>query len=301
MTTTPAISSTNVLTVLAKAAQTAAQLSTQVEVDVVNARIQQNLTAKIAAIQSAQDTVELQSEQTQLAQLQQQLTSMNTVSGQIAANGNLLTDIVNQLAAMQTSAANGDSIGFDSALGEANSDLGLLRPITPNALFQPDGVQALAGDGLGINSSASYDLSTPSGQAAAEADVGNAQQLVQQISAIVTSNQLVATTSASALNTAIGGLSQTIQQTQSANQSDLQAKTTQLMQQAQDQEHLIQLALGNSTQLSTALSQMATTPSVASSPFDVLDTSTTSVPALSSTSNKIPQSGSTPALLSLLA
>lgn len=288
---------TTILTTLAQTASSATQLSTQVEVDQVNGQIQKQLNQKIAALKNnnSGDSVLIKVTQSQIAQLQKQLSTINTHETQYGENGNLLSDIQTQLAHMQTAIANGDSTYFDSALLAANSDVGNLLVVSPTAPFQPDQILPLKATGLGIESSATYDLSTAAGQATAKTAVGNAQTLINQIFQYTTDNQLVAGSLSAAMSSQINTLNKTLQQTQSTAQDQITSQTAKLTQLAQNQEHLIQLALGNSTQLSDALGQMATIPTLPNSPFAVL------LNSVGSGSSSSSSSASTPAILSLLA
>jgi hypothetical protein len=200
----------------------------------------------------------------------------------------VFSDLTNQLAAIQTAISNGDPQSFELALQQANNDVGNLIIAPPTAPYQADNLESLKTNGLGIKSSADYDLSTDAGKAAAVADVQNAQELAIQLSGIQTSNQILAFDIASALTTQINSINQTVTEMQNENSDYISAQTDKLNQQAQIQQHLIQLGLGNTTTLSTALQQMTTAADIPSSPFDVVGSS-------SSTSNS-----STPPALSLL-
>jgi hypothetical protein len=282
--------SSTLLNALATAYANAAQSRTTIEVDIINARIQKQVDQKIAALQGPADTVQIQADQTLVTQLTAKLTTTNQLSSQFSANGNVFSDLSNQLAALQTAITNGDSQGFDTVLQYANNDVGNLIVVPPTAPYQADKVEQLKTNGLGIQSAASYDLSTAAGKAAAVADVQNAQSLIIQLSGIQTSNLILAYDNASALTTQINSINKTITEMQNENDDYISAQTAKLNQQAQIQQHLIQLGLGNSTTLGTALQQMSTSSSVPTSPYDVLGTSSSST-----TSN-----GSTPAALSLL-
>jgi hypothetical protein len=284
--------SSTLLNALATAYATAAESRTSIEVDIINARIQQQVNQKINALQGPADMVTIQADQATVSQLNDKLKINNQLSDIFSSNSNVFSDLTNQLAALQTAISNGDSQSFDLALQQANNDLGNLVIAPPTAPYQADNLESFKTNGLGIQSSASYDLSTVAGQTAAAADVQNAQSLVIQLSGIQTSNQILAFSVASALTTQINSVNKTITEMQNENSDYISAQTAKLNQQAQIQQNLIQLALGNSTTLSTALQQMSTVAQVASSPFDILGTSSSSG---STTSN-----GSNPPVLSLL-
>lgn len=288
MTVTPTTST--LLNGLATAYATAAQSRTSIEVDIINARIQQQVNQEISALQGPADTVQIQADQALVSQLNTKLTTTNQLAGNFSANGNVFSDLTSQLAAMQTAITNGDSQGFDAALQQANNDVGNLIVVPPSAPYQADGIEQLKTDGLGITSAASYNLTTATGQTSAAADVQNAQSLVIQLSGIQTSNQILAYDTASALTTQINSIDKTITEMQNENNDYISAQTAKLSQQAQIQENLIQLGLGNSTTLSNALQQITSASAVPTSPFDVIGSSSSST-----TFN-----GSTPAVLSLL-
>lgn len=286
---------TNMLTILAQASQNATQLSVQVESDQATAQIERELKQKIAGLPHTADDTLVKVSQSQLKGLQQTFSTISARSGQFSTNGNILTDINKQLAAMQTTIASGDSANFDLSLSVANTDIGNLLIIPPTAPFQPDQILQLKTNGLAINNSASYDLSTPSGQAAAKADVNNAQTYINQLLAATTSNQVVASSLATGLSDQINFLNQNLQQTLSTSQLDVLSKTANLTQLAHNQEHLIQLALGNTTELSSALAKMATITDPPTSPFGVLTN------AVGATASSITPAQVSSAVLSILA
>ncbi|MGH7032341.1 MAG: hypothetical protein ACREFL_01255 [Stellaceae bacterium] len=282
--------SSTLLNALATAYTTAAQSRTAIELDLINSRIQQQTNQKIAALQGPADTVQITANQTLVSQLNDKLTTNNQLATIFSSNGNVFADLMSQLAALQTAISNGDSQGFELALQQANDDVGNLVIAPPLAPYQADNLESFKTNGLGIKSSADYDLSTAAGKAAAVADAQNAQSLVIQLSGIQTSNQILAFSVASALTTQINTINKTITEMQNENSDYISAQTDKLNQQAQIQEHLIQLGLGNSTTLGTALQQMTASSDVATSPYDVLGNSSSSTTS----------DGSNPAVLSLL-
>ena len=282
--------SSTLLNALATAYSTAAQSRTTIELDIINARIQQQTDTKIAALQGPADTVQITANQTLVSQLNNKFTTNNQFANIFSSNNNVFADLTSQLAALQTAISNGDPQGFELALQQANNDVGNLVIAPPMAPYQADNLESFKTNGLGIKSSADYDLSTAAGKAAAVADVQNAQSLVIQLSGIQTSNQILAFSIASALTTQINTINKTITEMQNENSDYISAQTDKLNQQAQIQEHLIQLGFGNSTTLGTALQQMTTSSDVATSPYDVLGNSSSSTTS----------DGSNPAVLSLL-
>jgi hypothetical protein len=286
---------TNMLTILAQASQNATQLSVQVESDQATAQLERELKQKIAAIPSTADDTLVKVSQAQLTRLKTTFSTVSTRSSQFGGNGNTLTNINNQLAALQVAAANGDAANFDKGLSISGTDIGNLVVIPPTAPFQPDRILQLKTNGLAIKNSASYDLSTASGQAAAKADVNTAQEYINQLLAATTSNQVVASSLATALSGQIDFLNQTLQQTVQTSQLDVLSQTAHLTQLAHNQEHLIQLALGNTTELSSALAKMATITDPPKSPFAVLTN------AVGATADSITPTQVSSAVLSILA
>lgn len=282
--------SSTLLNALASAYATAAQSRTSIELDIINARIQQQTQQKIDALQGPADTVQITANQTLVSQLNDKLTTNNQLAAIFSSNGTVFADLTSQLAAIQTAISNGDPQAFDLALLQANNDVGNLVIAPPTAPYQADNLESFKTNGLGIKSSADYDLSTDAGKAAAVADAQNAQELVVQLSGIQTSNQILAYNIASTLTSQINSINQTITEMQNENSDYISAQTDKLNQQAQIQQHLIQLGLGNTTTLSTALQQMTTSSDVATSPYDILGNSSSSTTS----------DGSNPAVLSLL-
>ncbi len=286
---------TTFLNTLASAAANAAQMQSKISLDLINNQIQKNLQQQITAVQNAPDDSVVNVLQNQISGLQQQANAASSIGSQFGGNADILADLSNQLGTMQTAAAGGDSTGFDNALNAAQIDLGDLVVVTPTAPYQPDQIDALQATGLGIGDSSSYDLSTPAGQTAAAADVQNAQTLIGQIVQATTSNQVIAGSIATALTTQVSGLTTTLSNLQQTNATDIATKIQQLTQQAQNQSHLIQLALGNTQLLANALTQAVNPPQPFTSPLDALQSA-----ADATTSTGTPQQ-TAPAVLSLLA
>jgi hypothetical protein len=290
-----AASTTTALTVLAQAAANNVVQSQKVELDQIDGRMQDKLNQQIAALQNTGDSASTQAWQSQLNQIQQQNSALTTAQAQFSNNSDTLSAIQTQLDALQTAAQNGDSASFDSALSEANTGLDNLIVVNPTPPLQADGVLGLKGAGLGIESSASYDLSTPAGQAAAENDVNNAQSLIAGIFAITTNNVIVAGSVSTSLADQYNTLSATLQQAQQNDQTQIATQTQNLTQQTQDQEHLIELALGNTTQLSSVISTIDNPPAAPTSAFGVLSD------AVGATASSYGSQGTTPPILSLFA
>lgn len=155
-------------------------------------------------------------------------------------------------------------------------------------------MSGLQGTGLGIASSATYDLSTPTGQAAAAAALQTAQFKIGQIFATTNANHLLAASVAQSLGSQISGLNSQLDQMQQSSQSSTSAQVANLQQQAQDQEHVIELALGNTQLVSSVLTALESPPQPVNSVFGALEGAVGATPA---TYNTLV---TTPPILSLL-
>src|SRR5579872_948786 len=201
---------------------------------------------KIATLQANNDTSAKDNFlQVEISQLGQQKSLYNKLQSQYGQNANILSDITNQIVAMQNAASAGDSATFDGALATANADVSYLAVVQDNGTMQPDGVAQLQTSGLGLQSSASYDLSTPEGQAAALADLQNASNLISQVYAATTGNQTVAGSQASALGSQVNTLNGTLENDQFNNAASVTLQTLKLKTQLNTQVHLIQLNFAN--------------------------------------------------------
>ena len=284
---------TTALTILAESSASATQKTNSSEMTAISQQIQNQLTAKIAALQQTPDTSVANALQSQITTLQSQSTAVNQIASTAGGNAYTLSDLQTQLANLQTEAAPGNSAGFDATLSAANTDVLNLTATSPPAPFQPDGIAGLQGNGLGIGSSSSYGLSAPSGQAAAASAVQAAQTLVGQIFQTTTANQLLAGDIGASLTAQIGTLTAQ-QQTQS--QSDQAATTAQIAQLttlAQNQTHLIELALGGTSAIANMVSAADNPPQPYTSVFQALEGA---VGATAASNGSQP-----PAILSLLA
>jgi len=286
---------TTFLDTLASAASNAAQMRSKISLDLINGQIQKHLKQQIAALQNAPDDAVVKVLQGQINGLQKQASAASSIASKFSGNAGILADLQDQLGTLQTAAAGGDSASFDAALGSAQIDVIDLVVVTPTAPYQPDQIDALQATGLGIADSGTYDLSTPSGQAAAAADVTAAQTLIGQIMQATTSNQVIAGSIATARTTQVSGLTATLRNLQHIDELNITTKTLLLTQQAQNQSHLIQLALGNTQLLSASLSQAINPPQPYGTPLDALQGAADAATATGSTKQ------TAPAVLSLLA
>ena len=272
------------LTILAETSAATTQQTNGREMKLISQQIQNNLNAKIATLQQTPDSAVANALQSQINALTSQRTSSTDVATTAGRNAYALSDLQTQLANLQTAASSGNSAGFDAALSAANTDVLDLTATAPPAPYQPDGIAGLQGNGLGIGSSSSYGLSTSTGQAAAAAAVQAAQTLVGQIFQTTTANQLLAGDIGSSLSTQINTLTAQ-QQTQSqSDQAATTAQITQLTTLAQNQTHLIELALGGTSAISNMVSAATNPPQPYTSVFQALEGAVGATP--SSTSNQ---------------
>lgn len=296
MSSNPISSGPSLITVLYQAAQNTAALTQNEQLAEISQDLQNQLNRKLAALQDPTDQVSVNYSQSQIDALQKQQSAVSALETTFGTNGSILADMTSQLNTMASAASGGDGTGFDNALSALNTDLSILAVPTSNPLFQNDGVNGLKVSGFSIQSSASYNLSTPSGQAAATADVTTAQNLVQGILKINGSNQTVAASQITALNGQINAL-QTLQQQQQTTASQKnQAQIQQLQVNMQNQLHLIELNMGKTTGVANMISQALNPPQPVTSVFGALSNSVGESAKTAET-----QLGQTPAVLSLFA
>ncbi len=249
-------STTNVMNVLTQTAlNNAAQMQSyrfQLIQNLLNAQFQK----KIAAVKASTDT-SAQDDflQVQISQESRQKATFTTLQGQYGQNANILADVSAQIAAMQNAASAGDSNGFDTALANANADISYLTVVQSNPTFQDDGVEQLKINGLAVQPSSGYDLSTTDGQNAALADLNNASNLITQISSVTTSNQTIAGSAAAALQAQISTQDNTVQNDKFNQSATVATRTLQLKSQLNTQVHLIELSFANANAPATSLQQ----------------------------------------------
>jgi hypothetical protein len=285
---------TTVLTVLAQAAAYSSQSANTAEMAEINKLIQNRLTNQIAALEPSSDSSVINALTSQISGLQAQQSSMEKLEAQYGGNANIFPGLQSLLAELQTYAASGNSSAFDTTLSAANVDVGDLKVIAAPAPFQPDLVTNLKENGLGIGNSASYDLSTETGQQAAEAAVSSAQTFIGKIFSITGSNHLIAGDLVTSLTTQIGSLTSVQQQMESDGDAAAQKQIAALTQNAQNQEHLIELSLGSTQTIASMVSKVDNPPQPVTSVFEALQEAVGATPANYSPTN------SAPAILSLL-
>ncbi len=296
MSSVPIPSGPTPFTVLQSIAQATAAMTQSRQMANISQDLQNQLNRQLAAIQPATDQVSINLSQNRINLLQRQQTTISNLETQFGNNGSLLADMTNQLNLMGQAITNNDSNGFDNGLSALSTDLDDITPPAWNPIFQSDGTTQLKNAGITIQSSASYDLSSPSGQAAATADVTALQNTLQTILAVNGANQTVAASQLTALNGQISSLQSLQYQQQNAASQSVAAQTAQLQQNMQNQLHLIQLNLGKSSQIATALSAALNPRQPVNSVFGAL---ANAVGESASTAET--QLGQNPAIMSLFA
>jgi hypothetical protein len=293
--TTP-LSGPTPFSVLQSISQATASMTQSQQLAHIAQDLQNQLNRQLAALQPQTDQVSVDLSQHRINALQAQQKTISSLETVFGNNGNLLSDMSNQLNLMAQAATNGDGAAFDNALSALNTDLTDLTPADWNPLFQSDGIAPLKTNGINIQSSATYDLTTPAGQAAATADVTAVQNQLQTIIRINGGNQTVAASQITALNGQISALQNMQFQQQTAQSQAIAQQTARLQQNMQNQLHLIELSLGQTNQLATALGAALKPPQPVTSVFGAL------VGSVGQTAAGVEQQlGSNPAILSLFA
>jgi hypothetical protein len=237
--------STSPITALAQIATANAQSMVNYRIQLVGNELTKQLNQKIAALQAAAQNPIVPVLQQQASQLQQQETTYTNAQAQSSDNGLVLADISLRLGNAGIAAQNGDAATFDQNIGAINTDIGILQPVGFTPGLQTDGLAALQSKGIGVRSSASYNLGTPAGQAQALSDIQAAQALIETLTTTASTNQLVASSNITALDTRISSLDNQIEADQiGVLTTDAQQIAT-LKQQEQEQFHVIELAFGS--------------------------------------------------------
>jgi hypothetical protein len=213
--------------------------------NLIQTTINNQANTKIAALQVEVPTATVDTLQQQETALNTQLGTYQTAEGQLATNNSLLGDLSIQLANLATAAQAGDSTTFDQTLASAQNDVSELQTVSFAPGLLQDGTAGLQYNGLNIQSSSSYDLSTPAGQAAAISDVQAAVAQVQQISTLSSLNQTITASAQTSLQTQISGINTQVVNLQTASQTQISQQTSQIRQQAQEEFHIIEMNLGN--------------------------------------------------------
>lgn len=257
-------------TALAQAASAGAQAQAQFRLQLIGNQLTAQLNKKIAALKTQADDpiVNLLTQQAQA--LSARKSTYSTSESQLGTNVAVLSDLSLQLSNLQVAATGGDANGFDAALAAATGDVDNLGIVGFQPGYQPDGVAQLKGNGLGIQSSASYDLSTPAGQAQAAADVQNAQNIVKQISTTTLQNQTIAGSIANALSGQISQLQSQISDRQNKEIVQAAGKIQTLQTQTQTEFHLIELQFGSIPQVANIFTAAANANNTAPAPGSVI-------------------------------
>jgi hypothetical protein len=249
-------STTSIMNVLTQAALNNAAAQESYRFQLIQTQLNNQFQEKIAALKASNDTSAKDDFlKVQISYESQQKATFSTLQTQYGANANILADITTQITALQNAAGAGDSATFDGALATANADVSFLTVVQDNPAVQPDGIAQLKTGGLGVQPSASYNLSTPAGQAAALAALQNAANLINQAYSVTTSNQTIAGSAATALDSKISGQDSTVQSDQLNQTAAVALKTLQLKQQLTTQLHLIELSFANAQSAGASLQQ----------------------------------------------
>ncbi|MGE5201485.1 MAG: hypothetical protein ACM3O6_05415 [Acidobacteriota bacterium] len=249
----------DVMGVLTQSALDSAARLAQYRLALVQQLLQNQFAKKVNDLKAAgTDDAETNFLQVEISAAGKQKALFNSLRVRSGTNVNILTDLQGQIGALQTAAASGDAAGFDAALDNADGDLSDLLLVPYNPALQPDGIEQVKGNGLGIKSSAGYDLGTPEGQSAALADLYAAQNLIARIYQTTAGNQTVAGSAADAAGSQMSALSDKLQTTAFNEQAQVATQTLRLKLQYNTQIHLIELSFANGQLASEALQQQLT-------------------------------------------
>ncbi len=240
---------------LTSSISTGTQNEGQLRLAAIGKLLTNRLNAKITTLKNAvEDPVNANVLSAQIATLSKQNAAYSAALPLLGKNAETLSDITLQLGTLANAAVAGDAATFDNALSAAQTDVDNLVVTQPLQGFSTDGVGLLRTQGLGIQSSASYDLSTPSGQAQAQADVATARTTIDQVVAAVTQNQAIANSVSQALTTRINQLNSQASDQKFSALADAQQQISKLQTQTQTEFHLLELELGSTTNVSSVLS-----------------------------------------------
>ena len=255
---------------LAQAASVGAQAQSQLRLQLIGNQLTAQLNKKIAALKTQADDPIVKLLQQQGVALAARRSTYSASEAQLGTNVAVVSDLKLQLSNLAVAATGGDASGFDAALAAAQGDVDNLNVVPFQPGYQPDGVAQLKGNGLGILSSASYDLSTPAGQAQASADIQNAQGIVNQVSVTSLQNQTIAGSIANALSGQITQLQNQISARQNTEIVQAAAKIQTLQRQTQTEFHLIELSFGSISQLTNIFTAAAIANNTAPPPGTVI-------------------------------
>jgi hypothetical protein len=240
---------------LSSTLSTSTQNQAQLRIAAIQNTLTNRLNTQIAQVEAqSDDTTATNVLQSQLAALTPQSTAYSTANSQNLQNQQLFNTLTTQLATLSSAATTGDSATFDSTLASTQVFVSSLTVVNQPPGLQPDGVLNFKLAGLGIQSSAAYDLSTPAGQAQAVSDVQNAQEAVKQIQETIDQNQQIASSALTALTTQITSINDQLSNFQATQSNQVATQISTLQSTEQTQFHIIELELGSTTNTSSVLS-----------------------------------------------
>jgi len=261
------------VTSLGPAAALGGQQLAQYRLQLVGQQLTARLNKKIAQLKDQAQDPMLPVLQGRVSSLNNQKAPYSTALDQMSGNNSAISDMKIQLGNASLAASLGDAAGFDQAMAAAQSDVDILGVVPNLPGFQPDGIGNLKLNGLGIQSSSVYDLTTAAGRAQAIADVQGAQNTIDQIFAFTTQNQAIATTISQLIDSQVSDLNDQISSRQQSEVIDAANQIARLQQQTQTQFHLVELAFGAIAQPATALATSRTPAAGGSAPLtSILDT-----------------------------
>jgi hypothetical protein len=244
---------------LTSAITTGTQNQSQLELSAIGNTLTNRLNTKIAQLKAdATDAASNNAVQGQITSLNQKNENYSKALPALGKNAEAISDIKIQVGNLATAAAAGDSASFDQALAATATDIQNLQSVPQLSGFQLDGVSILKSKGLGVQSSATYDLSTPAGQAQASADVQAASTLVNQVYGATSQNQAIANSVSQALTGHIDQLNSQISNQQTNALISAQTQISTLQTQEQTEFHLIELESGSTTNASSVLTTAST-------------------------------------------
>ena len=251
--------SVSISSLLSATLTASAKSQSQLTLNAISNTLTTRLNNQIAQLTAqSSDTTTIQLLQNQLNAANTQNAAFSQATTQWLANETTLSSLTTQLVALNTAAAAGDSAGFDSALNIAQLNLENLNVVSYVPGTQPDGVVNLKLSGLGIQSSATYNLSTPAGQAQAATDVAKTKAIVDQITTVTLQNETIASSQSIGLTTEIGDLTRRLGEISDNQNNAVATQIAKLQQQEQFQFHVIELSLQNSTNASSVITGAAT-------------------------------------------
>lgn len=254
---------TSPITALAQIATAHAQSLVNYRIQLVGNQLTNQLNQKIAALRAAAQNPILPVLQEQAAQLEQQANTYSNVQSQSSSNGIVLADMALRLGNAGIAAQSGDAATFDQNIGAINTDIGILQPVGFTPGLQSDGLAALQSDGIGVQSSAGYDLSTAAGRTQALNDVQAAQSLIQTLTTTASTNQLIASSTITSLDTQITNINNRVNDAETNVLTNDAQQIATLKQQEQEQFHVIQLAFGSVGNTANMLAAFQTSASIA--------------------------------------